>query len=284
MRALVTGAGGQLGTDLARLLPAAAAATREDLDISDPAAVEGALAECRPAVLFNCAADNAVDAAEDDPARADLVNGVAPGVLAAACAAAGVRLVHFSTNYVFDGLRAAPYSESDPASPLGAYARSKLAGERAVLAALPSALVIRSSGLFGSVGSAVKGGSFPERLLGWAREGRALRVVEDQVLNPTYTGDLAAAAVELAAGDLAGVVHVVAGGCCSYWELARATLDLAGLAEVPIAAVATSEFAARAPRPLNGCLRSERVAPLRPWAEGLAAWWAAFSEREARGV
>ena len=274
---MVTGAGGQLGSDLARLLPGVAAFGRAELDVSDRAAVERAVAACGPAVLFNCAADNAVDAAEDDPSRSLLINGVAPGVLADVCAAAGVRLVHFSTNYVFDGASGSPYSEEDAVSPLGAYARSKVEGERRVLATQPSALVIRSSGLFGAVGSAVKGGSFPERLLGWAREGRALRVVDDQLLNPTFTGDLAAAAVGLAGAGMEGVVHLVAGGCCSYWELARATLVLAGLGEVAVERVGTGVFPARAPRPLNGCLRSIRVPPLRPWQEGLAAWWGEVS-------
>lgn len=280
MRVLITGASGQLGSDLARLLPSAVALSRSQLDVGDPSAVGAAFAAHRPSLVFNCAADNAVDAAEDEPGRALRVNGVGPGLLAAACAAAGARLVHFSTNYVFDGAKPSPYLESDPVSPLGRYAESKAEGERRVLAELPSALVIRSSGLYGVVGSAVKGGSFPERIIRNAREGKALRVVDDQVLNPTYTRDLAERSLELASapeGEApAGVVHVVPEGCASYWELATEALGLAGVL-VEVERVKTGDFAARAPRPLNGCLESDRVTALRPWREGLAAWWQEFS-------
>ena len=274
MSVLITGAAGQLGSDLARLLPEARALARLELDITDRGAVAAALEGVD--LVFNCAADNAVDAAEDDPRRAMAVNAEGPAVLARACAASGARLVHFSTKYVFDGRAEAPYTEESPVSPLGAYARSKEEGERRVLEALPGALVIRSSGLFGVVGSAVKGGSFPERILRWAGEGRELRVVDDQRLNPTFTGDLAPAALELARGEVAGIVHLVPEGCASYWELAVETLRLAGITR-PVARVATSAFPAKAPRPANGCLASVRVPALRHWTQGLAAWWEEFS-------
>lgn len=230
------------------------------------AAVEGA------SVVLNCAAYNGVDAAETDPTPAFAVNAVAAGAVAAACAASGARLVHFSTNYVFSGLppSARPYVESDPASPLGAYARSKVEGERAVLEALPAALVVRSAGLFGHGGSSVKGGSFPDRILARAASGAELRVVSDQYLNPTFTDDLAEATLPLV-GSASGVVHLVAAGCCSWRDFAEATVSLAGLS-VPVAGVTTAELGAAAPRPLNGCLASERVGPLRPWREALAAF------------
>ena len=277
MRVLITGASGQLGSDLARLVPEAVALSRSELDVGDSAAVRAAFETHRPELVFNCAADNAVDAAEDSPARAFRVNALGPGLLAAACAAAGARLVHFSTNYVFDGAKRSPYVETDPISPLGRYAESKAEGERRVLAELPAALVIRSSGLYGVVGSAVKGGSFPERIIRNAREGKPLRVVDDQLLNPTYTRDLAERSLELAATELAGVVHVVPEGCASYWELATEALRLAGLGG-EVERVKTGDFAARAPRPLNGCLVSGRVRPLRNWKLGLAHWWTEVSE------
>src|SRR5581483_4737111 len=120
------------------------------------------------------------------------------------CAAAGARLVHFSTNFVFDGeLAGRAYVESDPARPVSAYARSKRAGEVAALEALPAALVVRGSALFGVRGSAAKGGSFPDRILARARAGEPLRVVDDQSVNPTFTGDLARAVLPLAASTLA---------------------------------------------------------------------------------
>ena len=278
VRTLITGAGGQLGGDLAELLPEAAALTHQELPIEDADVVRRAIESARSEIVFNTAADNAVDAAEADPARANAVNAQGAQSVAQACAELGIRLVHFSTNYVFDGAAVEPYSEDDAPNPLGAYARSKLMGERLVLIALPTALVIRSSGLFGVRGSAVKGGSFPERVVARARQGQQLRVVTDQRLNPTYTRDLAAAAVDLAAAGLEGVVHAVAAGCCSYFELAELSLRLAGV-QAPLEAISSDRLAAPAPRPSNGCLVSNRIAPLRPWQEGLAAYFAALERR-----
>ena len=240
------------------------------------AAVEGV------EVVFNCAAYNAVDGAETSRDRAFSVNDSGPGLLAAACRAAGARLVHFSTNYVFDGFDATPFSESSEPRPLGVYARSKRAGERRVLQELPTALVVRTSGVFAAVGSAVKGGSFPDRIVARARSGEALRVVGDQTLNPTYAGHLALGALDLVAGEMSGVVHLVADGCCSWHEFALEALKVAGLESVPVEEVESSEFAAAAPRPRNGCLRSERVAALPSWREGLREWWAEASALSAR--
>jgi dTDP-4-dehydrorhamnose reductase len=274
VRALITGAAGQLGTDLRRLLPDADAHDRQSLSITDRQAVRAAVDGHD--LVFNCAAYNAVDAAESDPDPALAANAEGPGILAEACRESGARLVHFSTNYVFGGEGDRPFTEADEPRPLGAYARSKLEGERRVLDTLPGALVVRSSGLFGAVGSAVKGGSFPERIVARATQGQPLRVVDDQRLNPTYTRDLAAAALELAGRGEAGVVHLVAAGCCSFWELAVEALRLAGV-EAEVARVTTAELDVPAPRPLNGCLASSRVPALRPWREGLAAWWEAWS-------
>ena len=276
MRYLILGSDGQLGSDLSRLLPEAVALGRDRLSVTDRDAVAEAVRGVD--VALNCAAHNAVDAAEADPGPAQAVNAEGPANLAAACRAAGARLVHFSTNYVFDGRGERPFTELDPPGPLGAYARSKLEGERRALEALPSALVVRSSGLFGVRGSAVKGGSFPERVVRRALEGQPLRMVADQRLNPTYTADLAAGVLRLVDEGAEGVVHVVSEGCCSWLELARETLRLAGL-DVAVEPISTAELAAPAPRPLNGCLASVRVPPLRSWREGLAAWWAQFSGR-----
>jgi dTDP-4-dehydrorhamnose reductase len=271
MRTLVTGARGQLGRDICRLLPDAAGLGRAELPIDDRAAVGRVFAEVRPELVVNCAAYNAVDAAERDPAPALAANVDGPRRLAEACRESGAHLVHFSTNYVFDGGAGEPYDESSEPGPRSAYARSKLEGERAVLATLPSALVIRSSGLFGLDGSAVKGGSFPERILSRARAGEQLRVVADQRLNPTFTGDLADGALRLVDQGLTGVVHLVAGGCCSWWELSVETLRLGGV-EADVARIGTDQFPAAAPRPLNGCLRSIRTTSLRDWRQGLAAF------------
>jgi dTDP-4-dehydrorhamnose reductase len=278
MRTLITGAAGQLGTDLRRLLPDADAPDRHRLSITDREAVRAAVAGHD--LVLNCAAYNAVDAAEADPGPALAVNAEGAGILAEACRAAGARLVHFSTNFVFDGSGDRPFVESDEPRPLGAYARSKLEGERRVLDALPGALVIRSSGLFGAAGSQVKGGSFPERIVARARAGQPLRVVADQRLNPTYTGDLARGSLDLVERRLEGVVHLVASGCCSFRELAVEALRLAGL-EPEVAGITTAELAAPARRPLNGCLASDRVAALRDWREALAEWWREWADQRA---
>lgn len=276
MRALVTGAQGQLGRDLCRLLPGAAGPGRRELPIDDLDAVRRALAGAAPDIVFNCAAYNGVDAAERDPAPAIAVNALGAENVAVACREVGAKLVHFSTNYVFDGNAEQPYGEGDDPNPQSAYARSKRDGERLVLGALPSALVIRSSGLFGLDGSSVKGGSFPERILAKARAGDPLRVVDDQRLNPTFTRDLAAGALRLAEEDTIGIVHLVAAGCCSWWELAAETVRLAGL-EAEVAPVSSDTFPAPAARPRNGCLRSDRTAFLRGWREGLADFVAALN-------
>jgi dTDP-4-dehydrorhamnose reductase len=271
VNALVLGAGGQLGSELVRLLPGSLGLAHHELSVSDRDGIERVCAQYRPQVVFNCAAFNAVDRAEAEPELAHAVNAVGAENAGLACRQQGVRLIHFSTNFVFDGVLDRPYTEKDEARPLGVYGTSKLDGERAVLAALPEALVIRTAAVFGDRGSVIKGGSFPERIVERARRGERLRVVADQRVNPTYARDLALAAITLAAGDLSGVVHVVADGCCAWDEFARAALADCGV-EADVEAVTSAELAALAPRPLNGCLGSMRAAPLRPWREGLAEW------------
>ncbi|MFZ0215593.1 MAG: NAD(P)-dependent oxidoreductase [Candidatus Dormiibacterota bacterium] len=272
MRALVTGAEGQLGRDLCRLLPDASAFGRTALSVTDRAALASTFSRERPEVVFNCAADNGVDRAESPDSPAWAVNAEGPGLVAAACARVGATLVHFSTNYVFSGEGPRPWTEIDEPSPRSAYARSKLEGERRVFDALPQALVVRCAGLYGAGGSAVKGGSFPERILSQARTGAPLRVVDDQRLNPTATADLAAGVLRLVGGGVEGVVHLAAAGCCSWYEFAAETLRLAGL-EVAIDPIPTPPPSpGTAARPGNGCLESVRVAPLRHWRGGLAAY------------
>jgi dTDP-4-dehydrorhamnose reductase len=267
MKELVLGAAGQLGSELVRLIGDDAGVTHREVSISDPRALASLLESRRPDVVFNCAAYSAVDRAETEPDLASEVNSQGPLNVAAACLEHGARFVHFSTNFVFDGALDRPYVESDSPSPLGAYARSKLEGERRVLEVMPRALVIRTAGVFGGH----RGQSFPEKILQRARQGQPLRVVSDQRVNPTFTGDLAPAAMRLAADGLEGVVHVVAAGCCRWDEYAAAVL---AEFEMPlkVESVSSADYAAPARRPLNGCMASLRVEPLRPWREGLHDW------------
>jgi len=272
VRVLITGARGQLGSDLAALLPDAVALGHEELSITEPLAVERAFATFRPEWVFNCAAYNAVDRAETDLGKPWAVNTMGPNTLAALSNRNGARLVHFSTNFVFAGDAVRPYSETSRPRPLSNYGRTKLDGERFVLGTSPDFLVIRSSGLFGVRGSQIKGGSFPERIIARARAGDPIRVVSDQRLNPTFTGHLARAALGYVEAGLTGVVHAVAEGCCGFSDLAREALRLAGI-DAEVQEITTADLNAPAPRPLNGCLRSVRVEPLPPWREGLAEWW-----------
>jgi dTDP-4-dehydrorhamnose reductase len=280
VKALVLGAGGQLGSELVRLLPGAVGFSHRELSVSDRAAIEAACVRLRPEVVFNCAAYNAVDKAEIEPELAHDVNAAGAENVALACSRHGLGLVHFSTNFVFDGRLERPYIEKDEARPLGAYGRSKLAGEKAVLAVLPEALVIRTAAVFGDRGSASKGGSFPQRIVESAGRGERIRVVSDQRVNPTYARDLASAATTLASSDLNGLIHVVAEGCCGWDEFARLALAACGVNAV-VEPVSTDELAAPAARPLNGCLGSVRTQPLRPWQEGVAEWASNWKQQKA---
>jgi dTDP-4-dehydrorhamnose reductase len=280
VKALVLGAGGQLGSELVRLLPGVVGFSRGELSVSDRAAIEAACVRFRPDVIFNCAAYNAVDKAEIEPELAYEVNAAGAENAALACSRHGVRLVHFSTNFVFDGRLDRPYIEKDEAQPLGAYGSSKLAGEKAVLAVLPEALVLRTAAVFGDRGSAIKGGSFPQRIVERAGRGERVRVVSDQRVNPTYARDLAEAASALASSELNGLVHVVAQGCCGWDEFARVALAACGV-DAAVEPVSSDELAAPAARPLNGCLGSVRMQPLRPWQEGVAEWAAKWKQQKA---
>lgn len=231
-------------------------------DIADANAVGSLIGERRPEVVFNCAAYNAVDLAESEREAAFATNAEGPRVLATECRRWGASFVHFSTNFVFDGRLDKPYVEADEPAPLSAYGESKLAGERAVLEAGGHVLIVRTAGVYGGPRS------FPFRILENARGAGPLRVVSDQTVNPTYAGDLAAAAVEFAGRGVAGIVHAVAEGCCGWDEFARAALAEKGVAK-EVVPVPSSSYPTPARRPLNGCLASTRIAPLRSWREAL---------------
>ena len=248
--------------------------SREQVSITDPGALDVVLAERRPDWVFNCAAYNAVDRAETEPESAFAINSQGAFNVAVACKRHQARLVHFSTNFVFDGTLDRPYVESDQASPLSLYARSKLEGEQRVLEALPEALIMRTAALFGGN----RGLSFPERIVQRVTDGAQLRVITDQTVNPTYTRDLAVAAIDLAEKGESGIVHAVSEGCSTWYEFAKAVLEVVWL-PVRLEAVSTADFAAAAARPRNGCLASERIRALRHWRESLNDW-----ARSARGV
>ena len=276
MRVLVTGAGGQLARESVLVLGAAGHTAipmgHAELDISVPGAAERGLAEHRPDAVLNCAAWTAVDAAEDDPDAAMRANAVGPGLLAAACAAAGVRLCHLSTDFVFDGSATAPMDESTTPHPIGVYGASKLAGEEAVRRTCPDHQLVRTAWLFGQDGP-----NFVLTMLRLARERGALRVVADQRGSPTWTGSLAPALVRLLERGTPGTYHLVNSGEATWHELARATLEEAGLAGVPVEPIGTADYPTRARRPAYSVLdgrawRELGEPPLPPWREALRAY------------
>lgn len=270
MKALVLGAGGLLGSELMKLLPDATGLTRAQLSVADLDALNAALPNFTPEVVFNCAAYNAVDGAEAQQEGAYYINAQGAFNVALACAQHAVRLIHFSTNFVFSGALDRPYVEADEVGPLSVYGKSKLEGEKLTAMVMPQALIIRTAALFGGGGGGRRP-TFPERIHERATAGERLRVVSDQTVNPTYAADLAAAAIALGSTDLDGVVHVTGAGCCSWDELARATLAEFGIAS-EVEPVSSLEFASAAPRPRNGCLESTRTKALRPWREALSEW------------
>jgi dTDP-4-dehydrorhamnose reductase len=277
MIVLVTGAAGMLGH---RVVADARARGWEvvgidlaEADLTDPEAAVAVVEEHAPDAVVHCAAFTDVDAAEEREAIALAVNADASANIAAAAAMLGARIVAVSTDYVFDGtLRGRPYVESDPPAPLGAYGRTKHAGEQAIAGHNPNHAIARTAWLFG-----VGGKSFPDTMLKLAETRDEVAVVTDQVGSPTWTGALAPALLDLAAGDAVGVFHTAGGGQCSWHELTVELYRAAGVA-CRVNETTAAEFQRPAPRPAWSVLATERdeTPRLPPWQEGLAAY---LSER-----
>src|SRR6266567_242998 len=223
-KAVVFGAAGQLGVELVRELKArrydVTGWNRSQVDITDAAEVENALARCEAEVVFNSAAYNQVDVAEKEPQAALLVNGLAVRNLALACRQVDARLVHFSTDYVFDGMAGRAYTEQDTPRPLGAYAVSKLAGEYYARAYLDHALIIRTSGVYGPGALDTARGNFVELMLRLAAKGQPIKVVEDHVASPTYAPALASRTADLAERGAHGIFHAGGGRPISWFDWA----------------------------------------------------------------
>ncbi|SDQ66659.1 dTDP-4-dehydrorhamnose reductase [Quadrisphaera sp. DSM 44207] len=270
MRCLVVGAGGMLGQDLVDVLAAAGhavtAATRADLDVLDAGALAGAVPG-HDAVV-NAAAWTAVDDAETAEGAAFALNALAPALLARAASAAGARLVHVSTDYVFDGAAGHPYAEDAPPAPRSAYGRTKAAGEWAVRAHAPDALVVRTAWLYGAGGAC-----FPRTIARLAAERGGVSVVDDQVGQPTWTRDVAGVvAALLEVGAPGGVYHATSSGRTSWHGFARAVVASAGLHPQLVAPTTSAAFVRPAARPAfsvlgHGALRAVGVEPIGPWAQ-----------------
>ena len=253
MRILVTGAGGMLGRDLVTVLSTGGdevtSVKRGELDITDAGAVSAAVPGHD--VVVNAAAWTDVDGAEEHEAEATRVNGLGPELLAAACAESGARLVHVSTDYVFDGGATSPYPEDATLAPRSAYGRSKAAGENAVRALLPgSSYVVRTAWLYGEHGS-----SFVRTMAGLEASRDTLEVVDDQVGAPTWTREVAAAVQRLVISDApAGTYHATAAGQTSWFGLARAVFEELGADPSRVRPTTTDKFPRPAPRPAYSVL------------------------------
>jgi dTDP-4-dehydrorhamnose reductase len=272
-RWLLTGGGGQLATAFENLLDGEVLVAREEsLDLRDAVAVAVAVRSFRPDIVLHTAAYTDVDGAERDERTAYAVNALGTRHIVAALHGTHAQVVSFSSDYVFDGRKGAPYVEHDEPAPLNAYGRTKLAQERETLAWLHGT-VIRTAWLFSATG-----GNFVKTILAAARERAAarpaqpLRVVDDQVGSPTYAGHLAAAVVEALRDGLGpGIYHMAGGGACSWCELAREVVALAGL-RVAVEPLTTEQAGRPAARPAYSALTTERAVPQPPcWQDGVAA-------------
>jgi dTDP-4-dehydrorhamnose reductase len=288
-RTAVLGAAGQLGAELVRELNArgyrTAAWDRRQLDISDAAAVERALASCEAEVVFNSAAYNQVDVAETEPLAAFQGNALAVRNVALACRQLDARLVHFSTDYVFDGLASRPYTEDAPTHPLSAYAVSKLAGELYARAYLEAPLIVRTCGVFGPAGRHTARGNFVELMLRLAGSARPIRVVEDHVASPTFAPWLAARTIDLVERGQAGIFHVGGGAPIAWFDFARMIFEAAGLTP-ELTPTNEREYRTAARRPKYSALSNAKmeaagVAPMPPLREAIETY---FSRRNAHSA
>ncbi len=273
MRILLTGRDGQVGWELARLLAAShevVATGRTSLDLADLDAIRRAVRDAKPGAIVNAAAYTAVDKAESEPAIAMRVNGEAPGVLAEEAKRLGALLLHYSTDYVFDGEKASAYVESDSPNPLNVYGRTKWEGERRIQASGARHLILRTSWVYGP-----RGRNFLLSILQAARTRPELRVVDDQRGAPTTSAALARATAGLLSRPGAeGLFHACAAGETTWFGFAQAIVQGAGLA-TPVVPISSDEYRGAARRPRNslldcGKLRATFGVALEDWREGLA--------------
>jgi dTDP-4-dehydrorhamnose reductase len=278
MKIAVIGADGQLGCDLVLAFSengdAVSGLTHQDIEISDLPSVERALDGIRPQVIVNTAAMHHVENCEREPEKAFAVNAVGPRNLAAVARELGAVLLHVSTDYVFDGRKGSPYFEDDNPLPLNAYGISKLAGEHFVRGTTEKHFVIRTSGLYGKSPCRAKGGlNFIELMLKLAKERGEVKVVDNEIVSPTSTAELAQQIVQLSRSDSYGLYHATAEGSCSWYEYAREIFAITDTA-VRLKIAGPDEFPAKVPRPKysvleNRALKSNSLNIFKPWQDGL---------------
>ena len=272
MRCLITGAEGLLGSSFSTLMDHRGmgykALAKSDLDVTDGYATEHCIHLENPHVVFHCAAFTNVDVAESEKTTSFAVNADGAKNVAKACKAVGARMVYFSTDYIFDGAKRTPYSPNDEPGPLSAYGESKLAGEHIAAASGVDLLLVRTSWLYGSVGK-----NFVREVIRRAREGRVLRLVDDQTGSPTWAEHVAELTLDLVNHRASGTYHITDSGEASWYDLGREVLSICGL-YCEIKPISTEAWAAPAPRPYYSVLDSSKVEALlgrkmTPWREAL---------------
>lgn len=274
----ILGANGQLATDLRAALSGlrVTGLTHAELDVCDTARAREMIGSLQPDVVINTTAFHKVDVCEDEPTQSFAVNATAVYGMALLARDLGSTLIHFSSDYVFDGRARSPYREDALPGPLNVYGASKLAGEHLVRRFCPRHYVIRTTGLYGVAGASGKGGNFVETMIRLGRSGNPVRVVADQVVTPTATADLAAAVAVLIERDghvPYGLYHVTSAGRCSWYEFARAIFERCRM-QVDLTPITTAESGAKATRPAFSVLDHVRwisagLQELRPWHEAL---------------
>lgn len=261
MKVAIIGANGQLGADLAQQFRAkhdVTELTHEHIEITEMDSVTKVLKEIHPDVVLNTAAYHNVPKCEEEPMRSFQVNGVGALNLARASNDLDFKLVHFSTDYVFDGLKAAPYLEDDAPNPLNVYAATKLAGEYFVRNYSSKFFVVRVSGIYGKVPCRAKGGNFITTMIKLAKEKPVARVVDDEILTPTPTAEIANNTLALAATDAFGIYHMSCQGQCSWYQFAKVIFETLKLA-TPLEACSVKEFAAPVKRPHYSVLENSQL-------------------------
>ena len=281
MRIAIVGADGQLGSDLVKVLRSShdlIPLTQADIEVTSPDSVQAMLRIHQPELVMNMAAFHKVDVCEDEVEPTFAVNAYGVRTLALACRAHNAVLLHMSTDYVFgsDKTRSTPYVETDAPAPINAYGISKLAGELFVQYLMDRYYILRVCGLYGVAGSAGKGGNFVELMLRLAREGKPIKVVDDQRLTPTYTVDVAHQIAALIETGRYGLYHATSQGDCTWYEFAAEIFRQSGLTP-DLGRARTGDFGEKATRPAysvleNKALQSIGLDQMRPWHEALEAY------------
>ncbi|MEG5062044.1 dTDP-4-dehydrorhamnose reductase [Microcoleus sp. B3-A4] len=281
MKILLAGGSGQLAQELQPILLSSGeviAVDRTRLDLSQPESIRQAMAEIQPDLVVNAGAYTAVDKAESEPELAHAVNGIAPGILAEECEKLGASLIHFSTDYVFDGSHGSAYLETDSTNPLGTYGKSKLAGEEAIRKAGNRHIIIRTAWVYGNGGK----GNFVKTMLRLGKEREEIRVVADQIGSPTWTADLSTATsqiIPLLGQESFGTYHYTNSGVCSWYDFAIAIFEEAAQLGFPLKVqrvipITTAEYPTPAKRPAFSVLSTVKISALLGtypphWQQGL---------------